>query len=257
MVKMPSRSTRCFLTILPPKLVQFYPPALLQRELTYEQDFIPKLKSHLLSRLLHQEYDGDEDVYSDDDRNSVHILNNRIYSAKTLRVNFTTYDVRRGQDVLNPRVQSDIMVLSRDSTPGAHPYWYARILGIFHAQVLHTGPAATNRSVQHMEFLWVRWYGEVPGHQWGFRSARLFKVGFIPDTDGSAFGFLDPSFVLRGCHLIPGFNDGKTTELLRAQVTAARKPGEVEDWRTFYVMMSVHCCIYGHRTSSVPQVCRS
>jgi hypothetical protein len=89
-----------------------------------------------------------------------------------------------------------------------------------------------------MEFLWVRWYGEVPGHRWGFKAARLFKVGFIPDTDSSAFGFLDPSLVLRGSHLIPAFNDGKTADLLKAQTTVARPPGQTEDWRTFYVMMS-------------------
>jgi hypothetical protein len=129
------------------------------------------------------------------------------------------------------------MVLSADTKPGAHPYWYAHILGVFHAQIFHTGPAATNRSVQYMEFLWVRWYGEVPGHQWGFKAARLFKVGFIPDTDSSAFGFLDPSLVIRGSHLIPAFNDGKTTDLLTAQTTAARPPGQTEDWRAFYVMM--------------------
>jgi hypothetical protein len=205
----------------------------------HDQDFIPKLKDHLLGRLLNQEYDGDEHQFSDADRNTVRIQNNRIYSAKVLRVNYTTYDVRREQDTLNPRTNSDVMVLSTNTTPGAHPYWYAHILGIFHAQILHTGPAATNRSLQHMEFLWVRWYGEVPGHRWGFKAARLFKVGFIPDTDNSAFGFLDPSLVLRGCHLVPAFNDGKTVDLLRAQVTAARPPGQSEDWQAFYVMMSV------------------
>jgi hypothetical protein len=205
--------------------------------LTIKQNFIPKLKDHLLGRLLHQQYDGDEQEFSDSDRNTVRIQNNRIYSAKVLRINYTTYDVRRDQDSINPRTNSDVMVLSRDSAPGAHPYWYCRVLGIFHAKVLHTGPAATNRSVQHMEFLWVRWYGEVPGHRWGFKAARLFKVGFVPDTDDQAFGFLDPSLVVRACHLVPAFNDGRTADLLRAQISAARRPGEAEDWRAFYVMM--------------------
>jgi hypothetical protein len=202
-----------------------------------EQDFVTKLKNHLLGRLLHREYDGDEHQFSDADRNTIRICDNRIYSAKVVRINYTTYDVRRGQDTLNPRTHANIMMLSPDTSPGAHPYWYARILGVFHAQILHTGPAATNRSLQRVEFLWVRWYGEVPGHRWGFKRARLFKVGFVPDTDESAFGFLDPSLVLRGCHLIPAFNDGKTTDLLRASSTVARPPGVMEDWRTFYVMM--------------------
>jgi len=38
---------------------------------------------------------------------------------------------------------------------GPMPFWYARVLGVFHIQVLHTGPAVTGQSVQHLEFLWV------------------------------------------------------------------------------------------------------
>jgi hypothetical protein len=129
------------------------------------------------------------------------------------------------------------MVLSADTIPGAHPYWYAHILGVFHAQIFHTGPVATNQSVQYMEFLWVCWYGKVPGHQWSFKAACLFKVGFIPDTDSSVFGFLDPSLVICGSNLIPAFNDGKTTDLLTAQTTAAQPPEQTEDWQAFYVIM--------------------
>lgn len=156
-----------------------------------------------------------------------------------LRVNYTTYDVRRDQDSMNPRTNCNVMVLSRETEPGAHPYWYAQVLGVFHAQVLHTGRAAKNRSIQHMEFLWVRWFGMVPDHRYGLRIARLPKIGFIPDTDSLSFGFIDPSIVLRGCHLIPAFIDGKTTQLLKALHTAGRPPGQTEDWEAFYVMMYV------------------
>lgn len=138
---------------------------------------------------------------------------------------------------MNPRTNADVMVRSPETGPDTHPFWYARILGVFHLRILHTGPAATNRSVQHMEFLWVRWFGMVPGHRYGLKVARLPKVGFVPDTDPLAFGFLDPSLVLRGCHLIPAFNEGRTTELLTAPLTAGRSPGEVDDWTSFYVNM--------------------
>jgi len=200
------------------------------------QDFIPKLKDHLLGRLLDQDYDGDEHVFSDEDRNTVRIVNNRLYSAKVLRVNYTTYDIRRSQDSLNPRTQHcDIMVHSREDDPEAHPYWYARILGVFHVRVLHTGVAAKNRSVQNMQFLWVRWFGMEPGHRSGLKVGRLPKIGFIPDTDEGAFGYLDPSLIVRGCHIIPAFAEGRTTALLRTSRTAARPVGEVDDWATFYV----------------------
>ena len=88
-----------------------------------------------------------------------------------------------------------------------------------------------------MEFLWVRWFRIVPGHKYGFKVARLPKVGFVPDTDDQAFGFLDPSLVIRGCHLIPAFADGRTSELLTTQNTVARLPGEIDDYVAYYVSM--------------------
>jgi hypothetical protein len=63
------------------------------------------------------------------------IDNNIIYRHKVLRVNYTTYDMRRAQDSLNPRVppagHSNIMVLSpenEEENNDPHPYWYARLL---------------------------------------------------------------------------------------------------------------------------------
>jgi hypothetical protein len=206
---------------------------------SFLQDFVPRLKDHLLARLLRIPFDGDEEPFSDSDRNTVRIVDNRIYSAKVLRVNYTTYDVRRDQDSMNPRTNANVMVLSPETGPQVHPYWYARVMGVFHARVLHTGPSATNRSVQHMEFLWVRWFGMDPDHQYGHKAARLPKIGFVPDTDPLAFGFLDPSLVLRGCHLIPAFNDGRTSDLLKTPLSIARPPDEVDDWVTFYVNMYV------------------
>lgn len=148
---------------------------------------------------------------------------------------------------MNPRTNCDVMVLSPETEPNAHPFWYARVLGVFYAKVIHTGPQSRNRSVQRMEFLWVRWFGVVPNHQSGSPYARLPKIGFIPDLESededdedkpSAFGFLDPSLVLRGCHLVPAFAAGRTSELLKtASPTAARPLGEVDDWANYYVIM--------------------
>lgn len=66
------------------------------------QRFIPKLKDHLLSRLLNRDFDGDETEFSDAQRNTVKIVQHKIYSVQTMRVNFTTYDMRRDQDIINP-----------------------------------------------------------------------------------------------------------------------------------------------------------
>ena len=130
------------------------------------------------------------------------------------------------------------MVVSPETGPNAHPYWYARVLGVFHAKVMHLGPEVQNRSVQHMEFLWVWWFGVKPSYHWGFKAARLPKIGFVLDTDSSAFGFLDPSLVIRGCHLVPSFADGRTANLLNTStLTAAHHPDEMDDWTNYYVMM--------------------
>lgn len=179
-------------------------------------------------------------MHSEEERNSVRIIGDRIYSAKVLRVNYTTYDMRRGQDSMNPRTHCDVMVLSSEVGPNVHPYWYARVLGIFHAKVLHLGPKSHNHSIQHMEFLWVRWFGIEPGYQSGSKHAHLPKIGFVPDTmeENNAFGFLDPSLVIRGCHLVPAFASGRTSELLETQSPSAARPlGETDDWSNFYVIM--------------------
>ncbi|KAJ7806432.1 hypothetical protein B0H14DRAFT_2299816, partial [Mycena olivaceomarginata] len=64
--------------------------------------FVQKNKSdpamhahHMLGRLLHREFDGDNhEDFTAAQRNSIRIAGNRIYPSKTLRVNYTTYDVR-------------------------------------------------------------------------------------------------------------------------------------------------------------------
>ncbi len=67
------------------------------------------------------------------------------------------------------------------------------VIGVFHANVQHVGANSRNYRVRRMEFLWVRWLGVVPDYAFGRRLARLPKIGFIPDSDEFAFGFLDPS----------------------------------------------------------------
>jgi hypothetical protein len=139
--------------------------------------------------------------FTPSERRSVIIDNNIIYRHKVLRVNYTTYDMRRAQDSLNPRVSghADIMVLSpenEEDNKEPHPYWYARILGIFHANIRYIGPNSISQEPVRMEFLFVRWFGRDPTLRPGWKSRRLFRLGFVPGNDGSAFGFLDPNQVI-------------------------------------------------------------
>lgn len=83
-----------------------------------------------------------------------------------------------------------------------HPYWYAKVLGIFHANVRRSGYTETER----VEFLWVHWFGRDPDHEGGFDTRRLHRIGLTEDSDAASRGFLNPSDVLRSVHLIPAFS---------------------------------------------------
>jgi hypothetical protein len=174
--------------------------------------------------------------FTDEDRASISFTNNSMYRHKVMRVNYTTYDLRRDQDSLNPRTHADIMLLAHEnegSAQVAHPYWYARILGIFHVYAVRAGASLHQ---ERIEFLWVRWFGRDLSHKSGFKSRRLPRVGFVDAEDPDAFGFLDPKDVLRGVHIIPAFAHGKTDELLGRSI-AGLPQEEDEDWQYYYINM--------------------
>lgn len=134
---------------------------------------------------------------------------------KPLRINYTTYDMRRDQDSLNTRNNADIMVLGceNEENPDAHPYWYGRIIGIFHAYIDYQGPGSrSSEDFQEMEFLWVRWLGRDLSDDYheGWMSRCLSRVGFVDCEKDLAFGFLNPALVVRAIHLIPCFASGRT-----------------------------------------------
>lgn len=164
-------------------------------------------------------------------------VSNQIYKHKVIRVNYTTYDGRRDQDSLNPRTHADFMVMANeDDESDTHPFWYGRIIGIFHVFVRHSGPASNSNESQRLNFLWVRWLGRDLSYKSGFKAKRYPRVGFVNDDSSDMFGFLDPRALVRGVHLIPAFAYGKTTELLGPSIV--RQPQEKhEDWVWYYVNM--------------------
>lgn len=189
---------------------------------------------------MNRKFDGDDhDEFTSEDRNHIRLKGGFFTELKTLRINYTTYDVRRDQDSINRQNHADVMMLSSEIKPDAHPYWYARVLGVYRTTVISTHPkASTSQTPTEVEFLWVRWMGVDAQHKCGHHKARLPKVGFVDEDDPFAFGFLNPAHVIRGCHLMPSFSDGHTGELLKTtQPTVARKTGETEDWQYFYVGM--------------------
>ena len=192
----------------------------------------------MLGRLLGRDYDGDEQLFTAQERSGLTFLHNRIYKHSRFRVNYTTYDLRRAQDTLNPRTNADFMTLSHedDEEPETKfPYWFGRIVGIFHAAVIYTGPGSCSVEPQHMEFLFVRWFGRDLGHRGGWNTKQLHRIGFVDGDDKAAFGFLDPQEVIRGVHLIPAFHYGRTCNLLPPSRFARPGQDNDEDWELFYI----------------------
>jgi len=144
----------------------------------------------------------------------VHFKHDRIYCHNIMWVNYTTYDVRHEEDILHTSTcQHNIMVLahrtgnSTESSSLTHPFAYGWVLGIYHVNVVYVGPGATDYQPIRLEFLWVQWYNRITDYC-GWKAHKLDQLKFCTIQDADAFTFVDPSDVLRGCHIIPRFREG-------------------------------------------------
>ena len=92
--------------------------------------------------MLGREYNGDEDGFTTEERSRLSVVKDRMYLHKVVRLNYTTYDMRRGQDTINPRTHPNIMLLAHedDEEAGEQPYWYARVLSVFHVHAHLASP---------------------------------------------------------------------------------------------------------------------
>jgi len=146
-----------------------------------------------------------------------------------MRVDFTTYNVQQDQDIIHiPFDKRDILV-HNPQEQGPYPWAFARVLGIYHAAVR----TRARPEPQTYYFLWVRWFKRDQSEP-SFATARRFdRVSFVPhdSPDEEPFGFIDPATVIRGCHLIPDFNLGRTRELMPASTF---QDGD-GDWKGFCV----------------------
>jgi hypothetical protein len=126
------------------------------------------------------------------------------------------------------------MVLSGETRP-QHPYWYARVLGIYYMDVCLNNEGPIKK--RQIEVLYVRWLALLTDHQSGMKCARLPKLAFVEESDRDAFGFLDPGQVIRSAHLIPAFASNRGTTSLRHGESFGRRVGELDDWEGYYVGM--------------------
>ncbi|KAF7344219.1 hypothetical protein MVEN_01712600 [Mycena venus] len=155
------------------------------------EDFLPKLKDHLLGHLIHPELSSEGSGYEFTPGQHFRLLikNDRFYRHKVLRVYYTTYNVRRGQDSMNLRTRANILTLAPEGS--AHPFAYARITGVFHVNVVHNVPGASQFPTL-MEVLWVRNFRIDTSFRAGFKAKRLHRLQFLPVDDPNVFSFLNP-----------------------------------------------------------------
>jgi hypothetical protein len=153
---------------------------------------------------------GEEYAFTDTELDNVEIVGGRLYEHQAIRVNYTTYDMGRAQDYINVRKHANVMVLAHEDDEDAthHPYWYARVLGVYHVNVRLSNVAEPERT----DVLWVHWFGRDRDHEGGFETRRLHRVGLMNPDDITSYGFLDPSDVLRAIHLVPAFDINMTAD---------------------------------------------
>jgi hypothetical protein len=174
--------------------------------------------------------------------NSILFKNDWLYQHNIVCLNYTTYDCRRSQEVIHSSSShNNIMVLS-DSWPdqsqnsNSHPFCYAQVLGVYHANVVYVGPGMVNYQPHWMESLWVQWYGYVETAA-GWDSHKLDCVWFPCVTREDVFGFVDPSDVLRSCHIIPAFSKGK---LHQDGIGSSRLAKDSSSWAAYYINRCIH-----------------
>lgn len=91
-----------------------------------------------------------------------------------------------------------------DSDSPTCPWMYARVLGVFHAEF----KVPEEEEWRSLEFVWVRWFQRYYDIPCGLAARRPQMLSYIPVTSRNAFAFVDPSAVIRACHISPAFAHG-------------------------------------------------
>ena len=161
--------------------------------------------------------------------------NNRIYQHRTLRVNYTSYDLQRHSDLINIRTRPDLMVLS-EAGDHTHPYQYGRLIDIFTVPLHYKGSRSIlGQRRQKLCVLWVRWYERNSNYKDGFSALRLPQLSFVDASEPGAHGFINPTDVLRAAHLIPAFHHELMDPQPLEDFHATRFLSD--DWNYYYANM--------------------
>jgi hypothetical protein len=168
------------------------------------QDLLQWLKDHVLDCVGPRTsgFSIKNATHTAEEHTSILFKCNRIYHHNLVRLNYTTYDIQRAQDVINLKTAHCNIMLLRQHNDGRDGYYcYARVLGIHHVNVVCAGNVYKSHRI---EFLFVQWHESIQDHTW--ETHTLCRVHFVLLANPGAFGFMDPGAVLRACHIIPAFS---------------------------------------------------
>ena len=176
------------------------------------------LHAHLRERLL-SNTDVDERVFIKDDT---------LYEHPLLSIDYTTYDLKREKDSIHLNFGNQAVMVYSPTSQDAEPWLYAHVVAVYHLLAC----TVTDPEPKRLEFLWVRWMQRDPLQLRGPNASQYTRISFTPHsgTPGEAFGFVDPSHIIRGCHLIPAFDLQRTRDRLGPSLARDAKG----DWRAFY-----------------------
>ena len=161
-----------------------------------------------------------------------------LYQHKVTRINYMTYDIQCRTNIIKPEGPCCNIMLLANHTNGSdssnlHHFRYASMLGVYHTNVIYTGPGMQNFKARSFQMLWVRWYEVVdsdPGSS-GWDSSTLVMLCFPPLHHNNSFGFVDLEAALRGCHILQAFDKGERESNINVSCSAK----DNKDYLLYYV----------------------
>ncbi|KDQ06064.1 hypothetical protein BOTBODRAFT_181936 [Botryobasidium botryosum FD-172 SS1] len=170
--------------------------------------FWEDLKDYFIAAVRGELHEGRE--YPNSERHALYIKDDTIHSHAGIQFNYTTYDVRRGQDSITLKSgRGCVMAVAADRAQDG-PFLYARVLGVFHANLVSN----TN---------------------------GLPEVSYLPLTSTAAVGFISPNNDIRASHIIPRFSLGRNVVLdgWGRLKTASLVENSAGGWKSYYVSCAV------------------
>ena len=132
-------------------------------------------------------------------KESVFIKDDTLYEHPLLTIGYTTYHVKRDKDLIHPNFGNQAVLVYSPTSQDSEPWLYTHCCCVPRPGVHQDEPRTKTAQV---------WMQRDMSQLKGPNASQFARVSFIPHsgTPGEAFGFIDPSHVICGCHLIPVFD---------------------------------------------------